>query len=52
MNTDVYGLLVDELCCNIYISEETAREVVQYLADNDFIDYDNLKEAYIYEEEN
>lgn len=44
---DVYELLVDELLVNIMVEEETAREIVLYLRDNDFIDYDNLKEAYL-----
>lgn len=47
---NVYDLLRDELLENTYISEEIAEEVVRFLQENGFIDYDVLKEIYLYED--
>ncbi len=49
MDKDVYELLAKDISDNTDIDYAQAIEVVTFLEDNGFIDYDNLKEIYIYE---
>lgn len=47
---DVYELLAKDLVHNVGLDLSQAIEVVEFLQDNDFIDYDTLKEIYIYDD--
>lgn len=51
MNEDVYDLLAKDIYNNVDIDPGTAYLVVEFLLNNDFIDYDTLKEIYIYDDE-
>lgn len=51
MDEDVYELLTRDLENNVGLDYSQALEVVEFLTDNDFIDYDTLKEIYLYDEE-
>lgn len=48
-NKDVYELLADDLVNNVGLEYDQALEVVDFLQNNDFIDYDVLKEIYLYD---
>lgn len=49
-NEDVYELLAQDIRDNVGVDYATALEVVTFLEDNGFVDYDNLKEIYLYDE--
>jgi len=48
---DVYDLLARDLMNNVDLDYGMALLVVEFLQDNDFIDYDTLKEIYLYGED-
>jgi len=48
---DVYELLAQDLVNNVGLDYMQALEVVDFLQNNDYIDYDTLKEIYIYGDE-
>ncbi len=50
MDQDVYELLTQDLVNNVGLDYMQALEVVDFLQSNDFIDYDTLKEIYVYED--
>lgn len=50
MEEDVFELLAKDLQDNVGLDYAQAIEVVEFLQDNDFIDYDNLKEIYLYDD--
>lgn len=47
---DVYELLAKDLQDNVGLDYGQALEIVEFLQSNDFIDYDTLKEIYLYDE--
>lgn len=49
MDEDVYDLLAQDIENNTDIDYAQAIEVVTFLDENGFIDYDTLKEIYIYD---
>lgn len=49
--TDVYDSLMIDLVKNVGIDMFTARKIVNYLENEGHIDYDALKEHYLYGEE-
>lgn len=51
MDEDVYELLTRDLQNNVGLDYAQALEVVDFLQNNDFIDYDTLKEIYLYDDE-
>lgn len=51
MDQDVYDLLANDLVHNVGLDYGTAIEVVEFLSNNDYVDYDTLKEIYLYDEE-
>jgi len=50
MDEDVYELLAKDLVDNTGLDYSQALEVVDFLQNNDFIDYDILKEIYLYDD--
>jgi hypothetical protein len=51
MDHDVYEMLAQDLVNNVGLEYLQALEIVDFLQNNDFIDYDTLKEIYIYDDE-
>ena len=49
MIEDVYDLLARDITNNVGLDYGMAIEVVDFLRDNDFIDYDTLREIYVYD---
>lgn len=50
MDKDVYELLAKDIENNVGLDYGQAVEVVDFLQNNDFIDYDTLKEIYLYDD--
>lgn len=48
---DVYEQFKQELLETVYITEETADDVVKFLDNLGILDFDHLKEIYLYPEE-
>lgn len=48
---DVYHLLAIDLVKNCGLDMFTAKKIIRFLEDDGHIDYDALKEHYLYEEE-
>lgn len=46
---DVYEMLAQDLVNNTELDYDQALEVVDFLSNNDYIDYNTLKEIYLYE---
>lgn len=50
MEEDVYELLAKDLMNNVGLDYAQALEVVDFLQNNEYIEYDTLKEIYLYDD--
>jgi hypothetical protein len=50
-DVDVYDEFRKELLETVYLTEETADDVIAFLNDRGVLDYDMLKEIYLYGED-
>lgn len=48
---DVYKEFKNEMLETVYMTEEQADDVIAFLNDRGLLDYDSLKEIYLYPEE-